>query len=99
MAESIQEVDTTSFTLSQFLTKIKETIDRKFKGGGYWVRGELSDWKKNGAHYYGELIEFDENTHQSIAKVKINMWANVAHKVMPKFRHGSEKRYFSKHNA
>ena len=87
MFKLITQSKTTSFTLSQFLTEIKETIDRKFKGGGYWVRGELSDWKKNGAHYYGELIEFDENTHQSIAKVKINMWANVAHKVMPKFHH------------
>ncbi|MDA0911003.1 MAG: exodeoxyribonuclease VII large subunit [Proteobacteria bacterium] len=89
MAEPIKEVDTTSFTLSQFLTEIKQTIDRKFKGGGYWVRGELSDWHKNGAHYYGELIEFNENTHQSIAKVRINMWANVAHKVMPKFHHAT----------
>ncbi len=83
------ETDTTSFTLSQFLTEIKQTIDRKFKGGGYWVRGELSDWKNNGAHYYGELIEFDELSHQSIAKIRINMWANVAHKVIPKFHHAT----------
>jgi len=60
MFKLITQSKTTSFTLSQFLTEIKETIDRKFKGSGYWVRGELSDWKKNGAHYYGELIEFDE---------------------------------------
>jgi len=50
MLKLITQSKTTSFTLSQFLTEIKETIDRKFKGGGYWVRGELSDWKKNGAH-------------------------------------------------
>jgi exodeoxyribonuclease VII large subunit len=87
------ETDTSSFTLSQFLTEIKQTIDRKFKGGGYWVRGELSDWKKNGAHYYGELIEFDDLSHQSVAKVRINMWANVAHKVIPKFHHATGEQF------
>ena len=87
------ETDTSSFTLSQFLTEIKQTIDRKFKGGGYWVRGELSDWKKNRAHYYGELIEFDDLSHQSVAKVRINMWANVAHKVIPKFHHATGEQF------
>ncbi len=81
--------ETLSFTLTEFLSEIKQTIDRKFKGGGYWVRGELSDWRKNGAHYYGELIEFDELSHQSVAKVRINMWANVANKVIPKFHHAT----------
>ena len=87
MIEPIKEAETTSFTLSQFLIEIKQTIDRKFKGGGYWVRGELSDWRKNGVHHYGELIEFDELSHQSVAKVRINMWAGTAKKVIPKFHH------------
>ncbi|WP_162896570.1 exodeoxyribonuclease VII large subunit [Cysteiniphilum halobium] len=42
MAEPATQTDTTSFTLSQFLTEIKQTIDRKFKGGGYWVRARTT---------------------------------------------------------
>ena len=83
------QTETTSFTLSQFLSEIKRELDRKFKGNGYWVRGEISDWRKSGAHYYGELIEFDENTHQSIAKIRINMWGGIANKVIPKFHHAT----------
>ena len=76
-----------SFTLSEFLSEIKKTIDRKFKSGGYWVRGELSDWRKSWHHFYGELIEYDENTKQAIAKIRLNLWSSIAEKVIPKFFH------------
>jgi exodeoxyribonuclease VII large subunit len=89
MTNPATQTETTSFTLSQFLSEIKRELDRKFKGNGYWVRGELSDWRKSGAHFYGELIEFDENTHQSIAKIRINMWGGIANKVIPKFHHAT----------
>ena len=89
MIEEVQKTDISSFTLSEFLGEIKRELDRKFKGGGYWVRGELSDWRKSGVHYYGELIEFDDRTHQSVAKVRINMWAGTAKKIIPKFHNAT----------
>ncbi len=33
----------------------------------------IRNLEKAPAHHYGELIKFDENTHQSIAKIRINM--------------------------
>ncbi len=89
MIDPAHHKDESSFTLSEFLTEIKQTLDRKFKGNGYWVRGELSDWRKSGVHYYGELIEFDENTHQSLAKIRLNMWSSLASKIIPKFHNAT----------
>ncbi|WP_440616009.1 exodeoxyribonuclease VII large subunit [Cysteiniphilum sp. 6C5] len=73
--------------LSDFLAQIKQVIDERFKGHyGYWVRGEISQWQKNAGHFYGELVEFDDNTQQIIAKVRVNMWANTAIKINAKFQ-------------
>ena len=84
---SADQKDSNSFTLSTFLKLIKNTLDNRFKGQYYWVRGELSEWKKHGIHYYGELIEYDDNTHQAIAKIRLNLWGSVASKIIPKFHH------------
>lgn len=74
-------------SLSDFLTQVKQTIDERFNGNhGYWVRGEISQWQKNAGHFYGELVEFDDNTQQMIAKVRINMWASMAIKINAKFQ-------------
>ncbi|WP_151194427.1 exodeoxyribonuclease VII large subunit, partial [Cysteiniphilum sp. JM-1] len=52
-------------SLSDFLTQVKQSIDERFNGNhGYWVRGEISQWQKNAGHFYGELVEFDDNTQQ-----------------------------------
>ena len=73
-------------SLSEFLTEIKNTLDKKFKGfGGYWVRGELSEWRKSGLHYYGELVEHDEKTQLPIAKARVNLWGGIANKLLIKF--------------
>lgn len=73
--------------LSDFLAQIKQVIDERFKDHyGYWVRGEISQWQKNAGHFYGEFVEFDDNTQQMIAKVRINMWANVAININAKFQ-------------
>lgn len=86
---STEQKDNNSFTLSTFLKLIKNTLDNRFKGQYYWVRGELSEWKKHGIHYYGELIEYDDNTHQAIAKIRLNLWGSVASKIIPKFHHAT----------
>lgn len=84
---STDQKNSNSFTLSTFLKLIKSTLDNRFKGQYYWVRGELSEWKKHSIHYYGELIEYDDNTHQAIAKIRLNLWGSVASKIIPKFHH------------
>lgn len=76
-----------TYTLNEFLSKIKKTLENKFSGGVYWVHGELSDWKYHGVHYYGELIEYDESSNHSIAKIRVNLWARVAKKIISKFHY------------
>ena len=88
---SKDQKNSNSFTLGTFLKLIKSTLDNRFKGQYYWVRGELSEWKKHGIHYYGELIEYDDNTHQAIAKVRLNLWGSVASKIIPKFHHATDE--------
>ena len=83
------QIEDNAFALSAFLKLIKNTLDNKFKGQYYWVRGELSEWKKHGTHYYGELIEYDDNTHQAIAKIRLNLWGSIASKIIPKFHHAT----------
>ncbi|MCF6777907.1 exodeoxyribonuclease VII large subunit [Thiotrichales bacterium 19X7-9] len=86
---ALDDFTDSSFSLSDFLTEIKKTLNKRFHSGGYWVRGELSDWRKSGVHYYGELIEHDENTGQAIAKIRINLWGSLANKILPKFHHAT----------
>ena len=84
--EEILDADS-PLSLSEFLTEIKNTLDKKFKGfDGYWVRGELSEWRKSGSHYYGELVEHDENTQLPVAKARVNLWGSVANKLLMKFK-------------
>ncbi|MCF6768366.1 exodeoxyribonuclease VII large subunit [Thiotrichales bacterium 19S11-10] len=90
MAEAALENYTdSSFSLSHFLNEVKQALNKRFKSGGYWVRGELSDWRKSNVHYYGELIEYDEDTNQSIAKIRINLWGKRAKSILPKFHHAT----------
>jgi exodeoxyribonuclease VII large subunit len=77
-----------SYSLSELLKELKDQIDNKFKGDGFWVRGELSDWGINqkSGHYYGEIVEYaNENSKQTSAKIRISMWSGVAIKLIPKF--------------
>ncbi len=65
-----------SLKLSEFLELIKSTIEMSFGYDGYWVRAELSEWRRSGKHYYGELIEHDDLSRSPVAKVRCNCWAN-----------------------
>jgi exodeoxyribonuclease VII large subunit len=74
-----------SLRLSEFLELIKSTIEMSFGYDGYWVRAELSEWRKSGKHYYGELIEHDGISRYPVAKARCNCWANKADYIHRKF--------------
>lgn len=75
----------TTYTLNEFLCEIKKTVESQFKGQTYWVHGELSDWKKHGRHYYGELIEYDDISNHCIAKIKLSLLSSLAKQILSKF--------------
>lgn len=74
-----------SLKLSEFLELIKSTIEMSFGYDGFWVVAELSEWRKSGRHYYGELIEHDGVSKYPVAKIRCNCWANKADYIHSKF--------------
>ena len=74
-----------SLKLSEFLELIKSTIEMSFGYEGFWVVAELSEWRKSGRHYYGELIEHDGVSKYPVAKIRCNCWANKADYIHNKF--------------
>ena len=74
-----------SLKLSEFLGLIKSTIEMGFGYDGYWIRAELSEWRRSGKHYYGELIEHDGISRYPVAKVRCNCWANKVDFIHRKF--------------
>ncbi|QIW10417.1 exodeoxyribonuclease VII large subunit [Francisella sp. LA112445] len=74
-----------SLKLSEFLELIKSTIEMSFSYEGFWVVAELSEWRKSGQHYYGELIEHDGVSKYPVAKIRCNCWANKANYILRKF--------------
>ncbi|MFV9931165.1 MAG: exodeoxyribonuclease VII large subunit [Francisella endosymbiont of Hyalomma asiaticum] len=74
-----------SLKLSEFLELIKSTIEMSFGYEGFWIVAELSEWRKSGKHYYGELIEHDGISKYPIAKIRCNCWANKADYIHNKF--------------
>ncbi|MFV9984982.1 MAG: exodeoxyribonuclease VII large subunit [Francisella endosymbiont of Hyalomma asiaticum] len=74
-----------SLKLSEFLELIKSTIEMSFGYEGFWIVAELSEWRKSGKHYYGELIEHDGISKYPIAKIRCNCWAKKADYIHNKF--------------
>ncbi|MBK2094826.1 exodeoxyribonuclease VII large subunit [Francisella philomiragia] len=74
-----------SLKLSEFLELIKSTIEMSFGYEGFWVVAELSEWRRSGKHYYGELIEHDGVSKFPIAKIRCNCWANKVEHIHSKF--------------
>ena len=78
-----------SLKLSEFLGLIKSTLDMSFGRQGFWVVAELSEWRKSGVHYYGELIEHDKSSKYPTAKIRCNCWASTANSLLSKFKQTS----------
>ncbi len=54
----------------------------------YWVQGELSEGKVGyGNHFYGEMIQKDEQGVRIIAKARLTCWDNTYRMVALRFRH------------
>lgn len=52
---------------------LEDTMDQV-----YWVHGELSEGRQGpGGHFYGELIERDEESDTVVARARINIWART----------------------
>ena len=72
-------------TLYELNQLVQETIEEGFPDT-YWVQGELSEGRAGyGGHFYGELIQRDEENNAIIAKARVNCWANTYRKVAKEF--------------
>ena len=63
-------------TLFELNSLVRDVIEENFDAQ-YWVVGELSDVSTPafGGHFYGELVQKDEETDRIIAKARITCWA------------------------
>ncbi len=64
---------------------VRQNIEGAFKGS-YWVRGELAEGRKaaNG-HFYGELVERNDEGGDIIARARVNCWARTYASVSTNF--------------
>ena len=52
----------------------------------YWVVGELSDASQGyGGHFYGELIEKEEEGNRILARARVTCWARMYHMISMRF--------------
>ncbi|MDE4961770.1 exodeoxyribonuclease VII large subunit, partial [Francisella tularensis subsp. holarctica] len=49
------------------------------------IVADLSEWRKSGKHFSGELIEHDGISNYPIAYIRCNCWANNADYIHNKF--------------
>ena len=65
-------------TLYELNSLVHEVIEANFDDE-YWVTGELSDVSTPafGGHFYGELVQKDEETDRIIARARITCWART----------------------
>jgi len=65
-------------TLYELNSLVHEVIEANFDDE-YWVTGELSDVSTPafGGHFYGELVQKDEEENRIIARARITCWART----------------------
>ena len=65
-------------TLFELNSLVHEVIEDNFDDE-YWVTGELSDVSTPafGGHFYGELVQKDEDSDRIIARARITCWART----------------------
>ena len=65
-----------AMTLYELNTFVRETIEAGLPDT-YWVQGELSEGRAGyGGHFYGELVQKDEQRGTIVAKARVTCWAN-----------------------
>lgn len=74
-------------TLFELNSLVRDVIEENFDAQ-YWVVGELSDVSTPafGGHFYGELVQKDEETDRIIAKARITCWARNYNMIRLRFQ-------------
>ncbi len=53
----------------------------------YWVQGELSEGREGaGGHFYGEMVQREERRGETLARARVNCWANVYRRLSREFQ-------------
>ena len=65
-----------ALTLFELNSLVRDIIEANFEDE-YWVTGELSDVSTPafGGHFYGELVQRDEQEDRIVARARITCWA------------------------
>lgn len=74
-------------TLFELNRLVRERLEESFPDT-YWVQGEFGDASVGyGGHFYGELIQKDEQGRQIIARARVNCWARTYNLLHLRFQH------------
>lgn len=74
-------------TLFELNRLVRERLEESFPDT-YWVQGEFGDASVGyGGHFYGELIQKDEQGRQIIARARVNCWARTYNLLYLRFQH------------
>ncbi|MBQ1634623.1 MAG: exodeoxyribonuclease VII large subunit [Bacteroidaceae bacterium] len=77
----------TPITLWELNNKIRSVIESNLDDT-YWITGELSEARQaSNGHFYGELIQKDENGRNVIARARVNCWAQQYNLIRLRFLH------------
>lgn len=76
-----------ALTLFELNSLVHEVIDANFDKQ-YWVVGELSDVSTPayGGHFYGELVQKDEESDRIVARARITCWARNYNMIRLRFQ-------------
>lgn len=72
-------------TLSQFAASVSNALRSRPELNDSWVIAELSDVRSSGGHCYMELIEKNELTGATTAKMRATIWASTYFRLRQKF--------------
>lgn len=74
-------------TLYELNSLVHDVIEENFDEE-YWVTGELSDVSTPayGGHFYGELVQKDEESDRIIARARITCWARIYNMLRLRFQ-------------
>ena len=74
-------------TLYELNSLVHDVIEDNFDEE-YWVTGELSDVSTPacGGHFYGELVQKDEESDRIIARARITCWARIYNMLRLRFQ-------------
>lgn len=78
------DIDSSSISLSAYLNQVQNVL-KTYCSDAVWVKAEITNCSSKSGHYYLELAEKDQETHQRVASSKATIWQHVARRVISKF--------------